>query len=149
MSSGRNSLPSTSTGRPLWSFLRNVPKDVRLCCGQVNRGVALLGDQVFVGTVDAHLIALNRKTGLLREAQRASVGQSASKLLTTAELRAASATWPTRFADLIADADVFAKGVTWAQRYDTTFSTAATGSTTWNWVRMLTRIATLSASPMP
>src|SRR2546426_1768538 len=49
----------TRTGRPMWSFLRAVPKDVRLCCGQVNRGVALLGDLVFVGTVDAHLIALD------------------------------------------------------------------------------------------
>src|SRR5712671_6338018 len=56
----------TRTGRPMWSFLRAVPKDVRLCCGQVNRGVALLGDSVFVGTVDAHLIALDAKTGSVR-----------------------------------------------------------------------------------
>src|SRR5437870_6767445 len=56
----------TRTGRPMWSFLRAVPKDVRLCCGQVNRGVALLGDLVFVGTVDAHLIALDAKTGSVR-----------------------------------------------------------------------------------
>ncbi|HXJ37743.1 MAG TPA: PQQ-binding-like beta-propeller repeat protein, partial [Bryobacteraceae bacterium] len=56
----------TRTGRAMWSFLRAIPKDVRLCCGQVNRGVALLGDSVFVGTVDAHLIALDRKTGSVR-----------------------------------------------------------------------------------
>ena len=30
---------------------------------QVNRGVAVLGDRVFVGTVDAHLVALSAKTG--------------------------------------------------------------------------------------
>jgi alcohol dehydrogenase (cytochrome c) len=56
----------TRTGRAMWSFRRTVPKDVRVCCGQVNRGVALLGEQIFVGTVDAHVIALDAKTGALR-----------------------------------------------------------------------------------
>lgn len=36
---------------------------MNVCCGQVNRGVALLGDQLFVGTVDAHLVSLDSKTG--------------------------------------------------------------------------------------
>jgi alcohol dehydrogenase (cytochrome c) len=53
------------TGRPLWTFRRAVPSDVRACCGQVNRGVAVLGDTVFLGTLDAHLIALDAKTGNL------------------------------------------------------------------------------------
>jgi len=56
----------TRTGRPLWRFQRPVPRDVRVCCGQVNRGVALLDELVFVGTVDAHLIALDSKTGQVR-----------------------------------------------------------------------------------
>ena len=56
----------TRTGRPLWRFEHPVPRDVRVCCGQVNRGVALLGDLVFIGTVDAHLIALDSKTGQVR-----------------------------------------------------------------------------------
>jgi alcohol dehydrogenase (cytochrome c) len=56
----------TRTGRPLWSFRRTVPKDVRVCCGQVNRGVAVLDDLVYVGTVDAHLMALDAKTGVVR-----------------------------------------------------------------------------------
>jgi alcohol dehydrogenase (cytochrome c) len=56
----------TRTGRPLWKFRRSYPKDLRLCCGQVNRGVAALGDMVFVGTVDAHLIALDAPTGAVR-----------------------------------------------------------------------------------
>ena len=34
-----------------------------VCCDAVNRGVAVLGDRVFLGTVDAHLVALNAKTG--------------------------------------------------------------------------------------
>jgi len=56
----------TRTGRPLWRFQRPVPRDVRVCCGQVNRGVALLDELVFVGTVDSHLIALDSKTGQVR-----------------------------------------------------------------------------------
>ena len=31
----------------------------RACCGDVNRGVAALGDQIFVATIDAHLVALD------------------------------------------------------------------------------------------
>ncbi|HKW98547.1 MAG TPA: PQQ-dependent dehydrogenase, methanol/ethanol family [Bryobacteraceae bacterium] len=56
----------TRTGRPLWRYQRTVPKDVRVCCGQVNRGVAILDETVYVGTVDAHLIALDAKTGSVR-----------------------------------------------------------------------------------
>src|SRR5215472_5925598 len=46
----------TRTGRPFWKYTRTIPEDVHVCCGQVNRGVALLDDLVFVGTVDAHLV---------------------------------------------------------------------------------------------
>ena len=53
----------TRTGRPLWKYRRTLPDDVRVCCGQVNRGVAILGDLVYVGTIDAHLVALNAQTG--------------------------------------------------------------------------------------
>ena len=49
----------TRTGRPFWKYTRTIPEDVHVCCGQVNRGVALLDDLVFVGTVDAHLVALD------------------------------------------------------------------------------------------
>jgi alcohol dehydrogenase (cytochrome c) len=56
----------TRTGRTLWRYRRTMPDDVRVCCGQVNRGVALLGDMVYVGTIDAHLVALDAKTGAVR-----------------------------------------------------------------------------------
>ena len=51
------------TGRQFWRYRRVLPAKINTCCGQVNRGVALLGDRVFVGTVDAHLVALDAKTG--------------------------------------------------------------------------------------
>jgi len=54
------------TGRPIWSYRRSLPEGIVTCCGQVNRGVALLDDQVFVGTVDAHLLALDARTGRVR-----------------------------------------------------------------------------------
>lgn len=52
-----------ATGRPFWRYRRSLPAKINVCCGQVNRGVAVAGDRVFVGTVDAHLVALHAKTG--------------------------------------------------------------------------------------
>ena len=54
------------TGRPLWRYRRVMPNDLRVCCGQVNRGVAVLGDMVYFGTLDAYLVALDAKTGAVR-----------------------------------------------------------------------------------
>jgi alcohol dehydrogenase (cytochrome c) len=51
------------TGNQLWHFGRDLPVSMSLCCGRVNRGVALLGSTVFLGTLDAHLIALDAATG--------------------------------------------------------------------------------------
>jgi alcohol dehydrogenase (cytochrome c) len=53
------------TGRPLWSYRRTLPPNfsVSVCCGPVNRGFALLGDRLYMGTLDAHLVALDRNTG--------------------------------------------------------------------------------------
>ncbi len=54
------------TGRPLWHYRRTIPQGVPVCCGQVNRGVAALDDQIFVNTIDAHLVALDARTGRVR-----------------------------------------------------------------------------------
>jgi len=51
------------TGRPIWMYQRQLPGDIRPCCGRVNRGVAILGNKVFLGTLDAHVVALDAKTG--------------------------------------------------------------------------------------
>jgi alcohol dehydrogenase (cytochrome c) len=53
------------TGRPYWTFTYENLPDARNCCGRVNRGVAVLGDRVYMGTLDAHLVALDAKTGRL------------------------------------------------------------------------------------
>jgi alcohol dehydrogenase (cytochrome c) len=52
-----------ATGRKVWQFRRPLPSELPLCCGSVNRGVAILDDSVFVATLDAHLVALDASTG--------------------------------------------------------------------------------------
>jgi alcohol dehydrogenase (cytochrome c) len=54
------------TGRTLWSYQKNIPSDLRLCCGRVNRGVAILGNTIYYASTDAHLIALDARTGIVR-----------------------------------------------------------------------------------
>jgi alcohol dehydrogenase (cytochrome c) len=51
------------SGRTIWRYRRNLPEDLRLCCGAVNRGFAVLGDRLFMTTLDAHLVSLDMKTG--------------------------------------------------------------------------------------
>jgi len=51
------------TGRPIWMYQHRLPADIRPCCGLVNRGLAILDNRVFFGTIDAHVIALDAKTG--------------------------------------------------------------------------------------
>jgi alcohol dehydrogenase (cytochrome c) len=53
----------TRSGRVLWKYKRLYPEGVPTCCGRVNRGVAILGNRIFIGTIDAHLVALDASTG--------------------------------------------------------------------------------------
>lgn len=52
-----------ATGVRLWEYKRRLPPLIQTCCGQVNRGFAIQGERLFMATVDAHVIALDRKTG--------------------------------------------------------------------------------------
>jgi alcohol dehydrogenase (cytochrome c) len=55
------------TGRPLWTWTPAIPTDVIIIGSPpVNRGVAVLDDMVFVGTVHGHLVALDAKSGAVR-----------------------------------------------------------------------------------
>jgi alcohol dehydrogenase (cytochrome c) len=51
------------TGREFWSYSYSPSPQSRPCCGRVNRGVAIVGNTLFMGTIDAHLIALDATTG--------------------------------------------------------------------------------------
>ncbi len=52
-----------ATGETFWRFERELPVDFRACCGRNNRGIAILGDALYMSTPDAHLIALDARTG--------------------------------------------------------------------------------------
>jgi alcohol dehydrogenase (cytochrome c) len=51
------------TGRQIWRYRRELPPNLTACCGLVNRGFAMLDDKLYMTTLDAHLIALDRRTG--------------------------------------------------------------------------------------
>ena len=51
------------TGRIFWIYSYAPSTLARPCCGRVNRGVAIAGDTLFMGTIDAHLIAIDAKSG--------------------------------------------------------------------------------------
>ena len=54
-----------ATGEHLWTYDPGVPREFArsICCGVVNRGAALWGDKVFVGTLDGRLVGVDRATG--------------------------------------------------------------------------------------
>jgi len=54
-----------ATGAQIWHYKHKMGPITTYCCGPNNRGVAAYGDKVFMGTLDARLIALNAKTGKL------------------------------------------------------------------------------------
>jgi len=52
-----------ATGRVFWTYSYPVSPDARPCCGRLSRGVAILGETLYIGTIDAHVVALDSKTG--------------------------------------------------------------------------------------
>ncbi|NKJ40853.1 methanol/ethanol family PQQ-dependent dehydrogenase [Novosphingobium rhizosphaerae] len=51
------------TGEKQWEYDARLPDGIMPCCDVVNRGAAIYGDKIIFGTLDAHVVALNRKTG--------------------------------------------------------------------------------------
>ena len=52
-----------ATGRVFWVYEYTPSPESRPCCGRVNRGVGILGDTLFMATIDAQLIAIDAVTG--------------------------------------------------------------------------------------
>jgi len=52
-----------ATGRTYWTYSYKPSTQARPCCGLVNRGLAILGDTLFMGTIDGRLVALDAKSG--------------------------------------------------------------------------------------
>ena len=51
------------TGRVYWIYRHPTSPDHLACCGANNRGVAVLGDKVYMATLDAHVVAIDATTG--------------------------------------------------------------------------------------
>jgi alcohol dehydrogenase (cytochrome c) len=64
------------TGRAFWIYRYYPSPDVRPCCGSVNHGLAILGNTLFLATLDARLVALDSRSG--RELWSTKVGNPAA-----------------------------------------------------------------------
>ena len=53
------------TGREFWHYKHKMGAITTFCCGPNNRGVAIEGGKLFMGTLDAKLVALDAKSGKL------------------------------------------------------------------------------------
>ena len=51
------------TGEEFWHYKHKPGPVTTFCCGPNNRGVAVSGDKLYMGTLDAKLVALDSKTG--------------------------------------------------------------------------------------
>lgn len=53
------------SGDLIWEYRRPLAEDVapEVCCGMVNRGVALYGDNLYMATLDSHLLAFDAVSG--------------------------------------------------------------------------------------
>jgi alcohol dehydrogenase (cytochrome c) len=54
-----------ATGKTIWTYQHKPAQGtVNPCCGNLTRGVAILGNKIFLATLDAQLIAIDARTGL-------------------------------------------------------------------------------------
>jgi len=60
------------SGRTFWTYAYKPSPQARPCCGRVNRGVAILGETLFMGTIDGRMVAVDSKSG--RELWNVAVG---------------------------------------------------------------------------
>ncbi len=62
-----------ATGKTIWTYQHTPAKGtVNPCCGNLTRGVAILGDKIFLASLDAQVIAINARTG--KEVWKTQVG---------------------------------------------------------------------------
>lgn len=51
------------TGRLFWQYSYTPAPEARVCCGRVNRGLAMLGNDLFMGTIDGKLVKIDSRNG--------------------------------------------------------------------------------------
>ena len=52
-----------TTGKEFWHYKHKMGPVTTYCCGPNNRGVAVMGDRLYMGTLDARLVSLDARTG--------------------------------------------------------------------------------------
>ncbi len=52
-----------ATGKTIWTYRHKPDPAARNCCGNLSRGLAILGDKLFLAAFDARMIAIDAKTG--------------------------------------------------------------------------------------
>jgi alcohol dehydrogenase (cytochrome c) len=52
-----------ATGRTLWTYTYTPDPAARNCCGRLSRGLAILGNTLFLASFDARMIAIDARTG--------------------------------------------------------------------------------------
>ena len=68
-----------ATGEIKWVRPYRPSPDTKVCCGRVNRGLAILGNTLYMGTIDAHLLAIDARNGTVlwnKEVAKAKEGYS-------------------------------------------------------------------------
>ena len=103
-----------ATGRERWRYT-HVSRVEKPCCGPANRGVAVAGGLVYVGTIDGRLVALDAATGKVRwdvtVADYRGITEAAEELTADDPLSRVAATGSTGVgisaAPLVADGKVF------------------------------------------
>src|SRR5208282_2554647 len=74
-----------ATGEEYWHYKHKLGPIVTVCCGNNNRGVAIAEGKLYMGTIDAKLVALDAKTGkLLWEVQIADPDKGYSETMAPA-----------------------------------------------------------------
>ncbi|MCH8332786.1 PQQ-dependent dehydrogenase, methanol/ethanol family [Candidatus Sumerlaeota bacterium] len=51
------------TGEEIWRYDHELPDRVNLCCGPVNRGIAVLGNKIYYCTLEGHLLCFDADSG--------------------------------------------------------------------------------------
>src|SRR5438552_12633197 len=76
---------NATTGEEYWHYKHKLGPIVTVCCGNNNRGVAIAEGKLYMGTIDAKLVALDAKTGkLLWEVQIADPDKGYSETMAPA-----------------------------------------------------------------
>jgi alcohol dehydrogenase (cytochrome c) len=54
---------NAASGKTIWTYRYKPEAAAHNCCGQETRGLAILGDKIFLAALDNNVIAINSKTG--------------------------------------------------------------------------------------